>query len=178
MHTPNTPTNASRRDSWSPLALHCLSRGDDGGLLYRMKRPRHASSWLALTPDELLAKLATLVLPPRVHGLRYHGVFAPHARLRSRVVPEPLALPAAPQLPAPASGERGASAAHLPRPLGRPPQEGLRHRRARLSRVRRSPAAHRLRRRVRSGQAHQRARAGKSGDGATLTLAAGFTRLP
>jgi len=60
------------------------------GLLYRMKRPRHGSSWLALTPDELLAKLATLVPPPRVHGLRYHGVFAPHARLRSRVVPEPV----------------------------------------------------------------------------------------
>jgi hypothetical protein len=86
-----------------PLALHRLSRGDDGGLLYRMKRPRHGSSWLALTPDELLAKLATLVPPPRVHGLRYHGVFAPHARLRSRVAPEPVSQPAAPQLPAPPS---------------------------------------------------------------------------
>jgi hypothetical protein len=53
-----------------------------------MKRARQGSRWLSLTPDEILRKLATLVPPPRVHGLRYHGVFAPHARLRRRVVPE------------------------------------------------------------------------------------------
>jgi Putative transposase len=71
-----------------PLALHRLSRGKDGRLLYQMKRPRHGSLWLSLTAEELLAKLATLVPPPRVHGLRYHGVFAPNASLRSRVIPE------------------------------------------------------------------------------------------
>ena len=42
---------------------------------------------LVLTPDELLARLATLVPPPRVHGLRYHGVFAPNAKVRQRIVP-------------------------------------------------------------------------------------------
>jgi hypothetical protein len=80
-----------------PLAMHRLSRSEDGGLLYRMKRPRHGSLWLSLTPEELLTKLATLVPPPRVHGLRYHGVFAPHAGLRSRVVPDPVEEPAAPR---------------------------------------------------------------------------------
>src|SRR6266568_4829780 len=77
-----------------PLALHRLSRGEDGGLLYRMKRSRHGSLWLSLTPEGLLARLATLVPPPRVHAVRYHGVFAPHAGLRSRVVPDPPEDPA------------------------------------------------------------------------------------
>jgi hypothetical protein len=56
---------------------------------YRMKRPRAGSLFLLLTPDELLARLATLVPPPRVRGLRYHGIFAPHAKARERVVPPP-----------------------------------------------------------------------------------------
>ena len=70
-----------------PLALQRLSMGEDGRLRYKMKRPRNGALVLSLTPDELLAKLATLVPPPRVHGLRYHGLFAPHAKWRSRVVP-------------------------------------------------------------------------------------------
>ena len=56
----------------NPIRAKTLSH-----LLYRMKRPRHGSLWLSLTPEELLAKLATLVPPPRVQGLRYHGAFAP-----------------------------------------------------------------------------------------------------
>ena len=36
---------------------------------------------------ELLEKLAALVPPPRLHLLRYHGVLAPRARDRGRIVP-------------------------------------------------------------------------------------------
>jgi hypothetical protein len=50
-------------------------------------RHRGGSLFLLLTPDDLLAKLATLVPLPRVHALRYHGVFAPNSRARRRVVP-------------------------------------------------------------------------------------------
>jgi hypothetical protein len=57
-----------------PLALQRLSMGEDGRLLYQMKRPRKGALVLSLTPDELLAKLATLVPPPRVHNVRYHGL--------------------------------------------------------------------------------------------------------
>jgi len=45
-----------------PFALHRLSAGPGGQLLYRMKRSRGGSQVLALTPDPLLAKLATLAV--------------------------------------------------------------------------------------------------------------------
>jgi hypothetical protein len=37
--------------------------------------------------DDVLARLAALVPPPRVHLTRYHGVFAPHAALRAAITP-------------------------------------------------------------------------------------------
>jgi hypothetical protein len=40
-------------------------------------------------PEELVARLAALVPPPRFHLVRYAGVLAPGARLRARVVPVP-----------------------------------------------------------------------------------------
>ena len=45
---------------------------------------------------ELLEKRAALVPPPRFHLLRYHGVLAPWARARERIVPaQPVAEPSA-----------------------------------------------------------------------------------
>jgi hypothetical protein len=48
---------------------------------------------------ELLERIARLVPPPRIHRHRYHGLFAPHARLRSVVVSlgSPSALEARPR---------------------------------------------------------------------------------
>ena len=51
-----------------PLSLQRLSQGEESRLVHRMRRPRGGSLFLLLTPDELLARLATLVPPPRVHG--------------------------------------------------------------------------------------------------------------
>ncbi len=70
-----------------PFALHRLSQGPEGNLLYKMKRARSGALFLLLTPDQLLARIATLVPPPRTHGLRYHGAFAPNSKVRARVVP-------------------------------------------------------------------------------------------
>ena len=51
---------------------------------------------LLLSPMELLEKRAALVPPPRFHLLRYHGVLAPRARARERIVPaQPVAEPSA-----------------------------------------------------------------------------------
>ncbi len=41
-------------------------------------------------PLDFLTKLAALVPPPRVHLVRYSGVFAPNAKLRAQVVPKGL----------------------------------------------------------------------------------------
>ncbi len=73
-----------------------------------MKRPRGGSLSLVLTPDELLARLATLVPPPRIHGVRYHGVFAPNAKARPRVVPQP-PEPPPPSAPTPAGASASSS---------------------------------------------------------------------
>jgi len=78
---------------------------------------------LSLSPLELLERIARLIPPPRVHRHRYHGLLAPHARLRPIVIaigrersaePEPISPAPNPRFspppvpePAPASsGER------------------------------------------------------------------------
>ncbi len=71
-----------------PLATQRLSRLGDGRLLYRLKhRWRDGTTHVVFEPQELVERLAALIPPPRFHGARYHGVFAPCARERARVVP-------------------------------------------------------------------------------------------
>ena len=38
-------------------------------------------------PIEFIAKLAALVPPPRAHLTRFHGIFAPNAKLRAQLTP-------------------------------------------------------------------------------------------
>ena len=49
---------------------------------------------MVVSGEELMARLAVLVPPPRVHTTRYFGVFAPRSSLRRLVVP---CSPAAPK---------------------------------------------------------------------------------
>ena len=44
---------------------------------------------LKLSPTELIEKLASLVPPPRLNLIRYHGVLAPAAPDRAQIVPGP-----------------------------------------------------------------------------------------
>jgi hypothetical protein len=70
-----------------PLAMHRLSRLDDGGLLYRLKRRWHdGTTHVVFEPLELIEKLVAIIPPPRCHMIRYHGVLAPRARWRAEVV--------------------------------------------------------------------------------------------
>jgi Putative transposase len=48
---------------------------------------RDGTTHIVLEPLDLMARLAALVPPPRMHVTRYHGVFAPHSRLRAAVTP-------------------------------------------------------------------------------------------
>jgi Putative transposase len=40
-------------------------------------------------PLEFMERLAALVPRPRLHLIRFHGVLAPNAKLRSKIVPAP-----------------------------------------------------------------------------------------
>ena len=44
---------------------------------------------IELSPQELIEKLAALVLPRRLNLVRYHGVLAPNAAARAQIVPGP-----------------------------------------------------------------------------------------
>jgi hypothetical protein len=46
---------------------------------------------IVLSPEELIEKLAALVPPRRLNLVRYHGVLAPNAADRARIVPSPKA---------------------------------------------------------------------------------------
>lgn len=55
--------------------------------LYHPARPtRDGRIVLTLSPLEFRAALARLIPPPRVHRHRYHGLLAPNASLRERVI--------------------------------------------------------------------------------------------
>ena len=72
-----------------PLALERLSRLRDGSIAYRTKYGRGQRTHLVMTPVEFLARLASLVPPPRIPLVRYFGVLAPNSPYRDRVVPKP-----------------------------------------------------------------------------------------
>ena len=53
-----------------------------------LKTPyRDGTTHIVLEPLDLMARLAALVSPPRMHLTRYHEVFAPHSKLRAAVTP-------------------------------------------------------------------------------------------
>jgi hypothetical protein len=73
-----------------PVATHRLERLPDGRLLYHLRhRWRDGTTQIVFEPQQLLARLVPLVPPPYAHQARYHGVLAPCAGWRDRVVPGP-----------------------------------------------------------------------------------------
>jgi len=69
-----------------PVAEDRLSESGDLVLL-KLPRPwADGTTQLALSPTELLERLAALVPKPNVNLIIYHGVLAAHARLRARAV--------------------------------------------------------------------------------------------
>ncbi|WP_395844964.1 transposase [Archangium violaceum] len=77
-----------RQGARGALALERLSRAQDGRIAYRMKRPLpDGATLLFFTGLELLRPVASLVPPPRTNLTRFHGVFAPGAKLRPFLIP-------------------------------------------------------------------------------------------
>jgi hypothetical protein len=71
-----------------PLAQGRLEAMADGRLAYRLKtRWRDGTTHVVMERHELLERLAPLIPTPRAHQVRYHGVLAPCASGRGRIVP-------------------------------------------------------------------------------------------
>ncbi len=73
-----------------PVAQDRLLQRPDGNIELRLKRPySDGTTAILFEPVDFVSKLATQVPPPKMHRLRFFGVFSSHARLRDQVVPKP-----------------------------------------------------------------------------------------
>ena len=73
-----------------PLSRSRLERLEDGRYRIKLKKGwSDGTTHIVLDGVELIGRLAALVPPPRAHLTRYYGVFAPRAKLRRAIVPEP-----------------------------------------------------------------------------------------
>ncbi|MBL4679700.1 MAG: transposase, partial [Pseudomonadales bacterium] len=70
----------------------CLDRlivRADGKIQYELKNPfRNGTTHMLFSPLGFLSKLAAMVPRPRHNLVRYHGVFAPNAKLRKLIIPK------------------------------------------------------------------------------------------
>jgi hypothetical protein len=90
-------TEAGERGKLEPLyryvsrpavAIERLSLTAQGHVRYALKSPyRDGTTHVVFEPLDFLSRLAALVPSPRVNLRRFHGVFAPHHRLRARIAP-------------------------------------------------------------------------------------------
>ena len=92
-HDANDTLGRSPSRGWAPpLAKGRLSRRPDGTVVLHLNRSwRDGTTSVSFEPLDFLAKLAALVPRPRLNTLRFHGVYAPNARLRALAVAEPKA---------------------------------------------------------------------------------------
>jgi len=64
-----------------------LSMREGGHMVYRLRSPwRDGTTEIVFSPLDFIAHLAALVPPPRSNLVRYHGVFAPAAKLRQSAI--------------------------------------------------------------------------------------------
>ena len=71
-----------------PVATERLPLLPDGRVALRFKRPfADGTEAVVFTPFELIERLLPLIPRPRKHTIRFHGILAPAAGYRSKVVP-------------------------------------------------------------------------------------------
>jgi hypothetical protein len=86
----NGPEGLCRYVARPPIAHDRLEARSDGRLALRLKtRWRDGTTHILMQRHELLERLVPLIPPPRAHQVRYHGVLAPCASARKRIVPGP-----------------------------------------------------------------------------------------
>lgn len=74
-----------------PISLQRLSLTRDGRVAYAIKYPRGNKTHLLMQPVQFLARLASLIPPPRHPLVRYFGVLSSASKWRQHVVPMPKA---------------------------------------------------------------------------------------
>ena len=58
--------------------------------MLQLKSPyKDGTTHVVMSPMEFMERLAALVPRPRLHLIRFHGVLAPNAKLRSKIIPTP-----------------------------------------------------------------------------------------
>src|SRR5262249_31338994 len=74
-------------------------------VVLQLKSPyKDGTTHVVMSPMEFMESLAALVPGPRLHLIRFHGVLAPNAKLRSKIIPtppEPAAEPSNDHAPCP-----------------------------------------------------------------------------
>ena len=72
------------------IANERLKRNRAGQVVLQLKSPyKDGTTHIVMEPLEFMERLAVLVPRPRLHLIRFHGVLAPNAKLRSQIVPAP-----------------------------------------------------------------------------------------
>jgi hypothetical protein len=72
------------------IANERLQRNRAGQIVLQLKSPyKDGTTHIVMEPLEFMERLAVLVPRPRLHLIRFHGVLAPNAKLRSQIVPAP-----------------------------------------------------------------------------------------
>jgi Putative transposase/Transposase zinc-binding domain len=78
----------SRYISRPAIANERLRRNGAGQVVLQLKSAyRDGTTHVVMSPLEFMQRLAALVPRPRLHLIRFHGVLAPHAKLRAAIVP-------------------------------------------------------------------------------------------
>jgi hypothetical protein len=95
------------------IANERLSVNEAGQIVLKLKTPyRDGTTQIAMEPLAFMQRLAALVPRPRLHLIRFHGVLAPNAKLRSAIVPR-AASDTAPGTPDPTATLQPAAPAHI-----------------------------------------------------------------
>ena len=75
------------------IANERLARNGAGDVVLQLKSAwRDGTTHIVMSPLEFMQRLAALVPRPRLHLIRFHGVLAPHARLRAAIVPAEIVM--------------------------------------------------------------------------------------
>ena len=87
-HQKNKRERLSRYIARPAVAVPRLSLSSTGKVVYSLQTPyRDGTTQVAFEPVDFVARLAALILKPRVNLTRYHGVLVPNHRWRGLVTP-------------------------------------------------------------------------------------------